>query len=441
MLNRFSQHVHQNNLFTSKQRLLLALSGGVDSVVLAHLLKQGDFNFAIAHCNFQLRGRDSHSDERFCKALAESLHVPFYTIQFDLKPYAVKHKLSTQMAARNLRYEWFQDMLKTKGFDFLLTAHHANDSIETMLLNLVRGSGIKGMKGIPEKNGRIIRPLLCFNKDEILKFAKAEKFSYRKDKSNNEAKYDRNFIRLKVIPLLKKLNPSLEKTMLANMQRFAEEGRLLNEYLDLKKRELIHRSGEIISIDRAALLDSTSKHSLLHALLNPYGFNETQESDVLQNLEKKGLVGKNLFSKTHQLTIDRAFLLIRPLTSEESTHVEIHDLGELLPKAGIHVQRVKKYTKVPANELFINLNKIVYPMVIRSPKRGDKFKPFGMKGFKLLSDYLKSEKMNAFEKESILILQNGNGEIIWVIGHRSDERYKIVGGETNLLKLVSEKRN
>jgi len=441
MLSRFIHHVHQNNLFTSKQRLLLALSGGVDSVVLAHLLKQGDFDFAIAHCNFQLRGKDSHADERFCKALAESLHVPFYTIQFDLKPYALKHKLSTQMAARNLRYEWFNELLKTKGFDFLLTAHHANDSIETMLLNLVRGTGIKGMKGIPEKNGRIIRPLLCFNKEELQKFAKAEKFSYRRDKSNSEAKYDRNFIRLKVIPLLKKLNPSIEKTLMANVQRFSEEGKLLHDYLELKKQELCHKSGEMLRIDRMSLLDSPAKHSLLHALLSPYGFNDAQETDVLQNLEKKGLVGKNIFSKTHQLTIDRAALLIRPLSSEESTHIEIHDLGEFLPKAAIHVQRVKKYSRVPANELFINLNKIVYPMVIRSPKRGDKFKPFGMKGFKLLSDYLKSEKMNVFEKESILVLQNGNGEIIWVIGHRSDERYKISGEETNLLKLVSEKRN
>ncbi len=441
MLSRFSQHVHQNQLFTSGQRLLLALSGGVDSVVLAHLLKQGDFNFGIAHCNFQLRGKDSHADERFCKTLAESLHVPFYTIAFDLKPYALKHKLSTQMAARNLRYEWFQDLLKTKGYDFLLTAHHANDSIETMLLNLVRGTGIKGMKGIPEKNGRIIRPLLCFSKEEILKFAKTEKFSYRKDKSNKETKYDRNFIRIKVIPLLKTLNPSLEKTLLANAQRFAEEGKLLNEYLEVKKRDLIDTAGETIRIDRHSLLGSTSIHSLLHALISPYGFNETQEQDLLRNLEKKGLVGKSLFSKTHQLSIDRAALLIRPLAAEEATHIEIHDLGDFLPKAGIHVQRVKKYSKVPANELFINLNKIIYPMIVRSPKRGDKFKPFGMKGFKLLSDFLKSEKMNAFQKEDCLVLQNGNGEIVWVIGHRSDERYKIVGGETNLLKLVSEKRD
>lgn len=441
MLSRFSQHVHQNQLFSSRHNLLLALSGGVDSVVLAHLLKQGDFTFGIAHCNFQLRGKDSHADERFCKALAESLHVPFYSILFELKPYALKHKLSTQMAARNLRYEWFQEILKTKGYDFLLTAHHANDSIETMLLNLVRGTGIKGMKGIPEKNGRIIRPMLCFSKEEILKFAKAEKFAYRKDQSNRETKYDRNFIRLKVIPLLKQLNPSLENTLLANAQRFAEEGKLLNEYLELKKLELVKVSGDIISVDRNALLQSTSKHSLLHALLSPYGFNETQEMDLLQNLEKKGLVGKKLFSKTHQLSIDRTALLIRPLTAEEATHIEIHDLGEFLPKAGIHVQRVKKYNKVPASELFINLNKIVYPMIVRSPKRGDKFKPFGMKGFKLLSDFLKSEKMNTFQKESCLVLQNGNGDIVWVIGYRSDERYKIVGGETNLLKLVSEKRN
>lgn len=440
MLSRFIQHVHHNHLFTSEQRLLLAMSGGVDSVVLAHLLKQGDFNFGIAHCNFQLRGKDSMADEKFCKHLAESLHVPFYSALFDVEPYAAKFKVSTQMAARSMRYEWFQELLKTKGYDFLLTAHHANDSIETMVLNLVRGTGIKGMKGVPEKNGRIIRPLLCFRKEEILKYAKAEKLTYRHDKSNEDSKYDRNFIRLKVMPLLKQLNPSIETTLLANARRFAEEGKLVHEYLELKKQELLQVNAENISISRSALLNSTAKHSLLHALISPYGFNETQETDVLQNLENGGLVGKKLFSKTHQLSIDRKALLIQPLSAEVATHIEIHDLGEFLPKAGIHVQRVKKYSKVPANEIFINLNQLVYPVVVRSPKRGDKFKPFGMKGFKLLSDFMKGEKMNAFQKASCLVLENGNGELVWVIGHRSDERYKIKGGETNLVKLVSEKR-
>lgn len=439
MLARFIQHIHQNRLFHSKNRLLLALSGGVDSVVLAHLLKQGDFDFALAHCNFQLRGKDSQADERFCKALAEKLNVPFYSVLFDLKPYALKHKVSTQMAARNLRYDWFHNLLKTKGFDYLLTAHHANDSIETMLLNLLRGTGIKGMKGVPETNGRVVRPLLGFTKQEIIHYAKQEKINYRRDQSNRETKYDRNFIRLKVIPLLQKLNPSLEQTLIADIQRFSEEAKLLDEYLNLKKQNLVSSKGHLLSIDRAGLLASSAKRSLLHAIIHPYGFNESQENDVLQNLEKKGLVGKNIFSKTHQLSIDRATLLLRPLSLEETTRIDIHDLGELLPKAGIHVQRVKKYAKAQAYEFYVNLNKLEFPLTVRSPKRGDKFKPFGMKGFKLVSDFLKGEKLNTFQKEDCLLLQNGNGEIMWVVGYRSDERYRIAGGETNLLKLVCEK--
>jgi len=441
MLSRFIQHVHQNNLFNSKHRVLLALSGGVDSVVLAHLLKQGDFDFSIAHCNFQLRGNDSVADYRFCKNLAESLHVPFFTASFDTRNHAKTHKISIQMAARNLRYEWFHELLETKNFDFLLTAHHANDCIETMLMNLIRGTGIKGMKGIPEKNGRIIRPLLCFTKAELIEYAKAEKFLYRKDKSNDETKYERNFIRLKIIPLLKTIHPAIEKTLLLNAQRFAEEGKLIQKQLEELKQDLVNTTENGCSINRLELLKSEAKQSVLHYILNPFGFNETQELDVLQNLEKKGLVGKNFFSKTHQLTIDRSALFIRPLAAQEKFHLEIYDLGEFLTKANIHVQRIKKYHKALPNELYVNLNKLVFPLVVRSPKKGDKFKPFGMKGFKLLSDFLKGEKLNAFQKQSGLILQNGNGEIIWVIGYRSDERYRIMSGETNLLKLICEKRS
>jgi tRNA(Ile)-lysidine synthase len=441
MLSKFIQHVHNNQLFTAKHRVLLALSGGVDSVVLAHLLKRGDFDFAIAHCNFQLRGKDSQADESFCKSLAEKLHVPFFHTVFDVREYATKQKASRQMAARHLRYAWFEELLKTKGFDFVLTAHHANDCIETMLLNLVRGTGIKGMKGIPEKNGRVIRPLLGFTKEEILNYAEHEKLEYRTDTSNLEAKYDRNFVRLKVMPLLKTLNPSLEKTLMDNLQRFSEEGKLVQEYLELKRHELTKVNKEGIQIQKKGLLNATSKRSVLHAFIHPYGFNETQEQDILQNLEKNGLVGKNVFSATHQLSIDRDFLFIRPLSSEQATRIEIHALGEFLPKANMHVQKVKKLAKAAQNELYINLNRITYPLIIRSPQRGDKFKPFGMKGFKLVSDYLTSEKLNTFQKAGCLLLQNGNGEIIWIIGYRSDERYKILEGETNLLKLLCEKRN
>ncbi len=438
MLSRFVHHVHKNNLFKAKDKLLLALSGGLDSVVLAHLLKQGDFDFALAHCNFQLRGTESQGDEKFCKQLAESLHAPFFSIHFDAKNYASQHKLSIQMAARHLRYEWFTQLLKTKGYEYLLTAHHANDAVETMLLHLVRGTGLKGLRGIPEHNGRIVRPLLCFTKEELQKFAESEKYTYRTDSSNSDSKYDRNFIRLKVLPLLQKLNPSLENTLIENVHRFNEEYALLHEYLDVKLDELVKINGEQTIISREKLMKSISRATLLHNVLQPFGFNASQEKDILSNIENKGLVGKIFHAKEYELSIDRKEICVRPVSKDHKVYIELHDLGEFLSKAKMHVKRVKTFGKTLKNELFVNKNQLQFPLTLRSVSKGDKFKPFGMTSLKLVSQFLKAEKLNRFQKESCLVLQNGNGEIIWLIGYRSDDRYRIKNNATNILKLICE---
>jgi tRNA(Ile)-lysidine synthase len=439
MYSYFIQHVHQRQLFTSKQRILLAVSGGVDSSVLAHLLKKGDFNFELAHCNFMLRGVDSNKDELFCRELSKRLGVSIHSKKFNVGDYAAKHKLSTQIAARDLRYNWFEELLNTKGFECLLTAHHANDSMETMLINLIRGTGIKGLKGIPERNGRIVRPLLCFTKQEILNFAKEEKIKFRQDKSNSESKYDRNFIRLKVVPLLQQLNPSLEKTFLENMKRFGEESHLIGDYLELKRKELQTEKDGIIHLNREGILASQARLSLLHALLFPFGFNSSQQHDILENISKKGLVGKHFQSKSHVLSIDRIDLIIKAKSEDPAGSMQILALGDFPGKANIHVQRVLKITKSEPHELCINFNRLLFPLEIRAPQRGDRFKPFGMNGFKLVSDFLKEQKLNSFEKEKCRLLVNGNAEIIWVIGMRSDERYKVQNGDTNLVKLICEK--
>ncbi|MEI8136339.1 MAG: tRNA lysidine(34) synthetase TilS, partial [Bacteroidota bacterium] len=218
---------------------MLAISGGIDSVVLAHLLKKGGYKFSLAHCNFKLRGKDSDADEAFCKSLGNDLEVNFYTQTFDTKAYCKKNKVSIQMAARELRYAWFNELVKKEKIDYVVTAHHANDVVETMLINLCRGTGINGLKGIPEKTEKIVRPLLNFTKDEIAKFAKNQKIKHRIDKSNLEAKYERNFLRLGVIPKLKELHPNIEQTFLNNVAIFKEEAEIVQDFLKEKSKLLI----------------------------------------------------------------------------------------------------------------------------------------------------------------------------------------------------------
>jgi tRNA(Ile)-lysidine synthase len=435
MLEIFKAHLAAQFGATTRSRLLLALSGGVDSVVLADLLVRGGYNFALAHCNFQLRGKESEMDERFCRRLATRLKVTIYTNRFDVKEKRSETGQSVQMAARELRYRWFADLIEKEGFDFLLTAHHADDVAETMLLNLVRGTGINGMKGIPSSNGKIIRPLLNFTKDELVGFAKQNKLRYRVDSSNSSLKYDRNFIRLKVLPLLKKLNPAFTTTSIKNARRFGEEAWIVNDYLAAKADQLIKRADGYVRINKSLLLGEKSILSMLHYLLSPFGFNETQEANVLQNLLSNTAAGQFYFSPTHELTIDRQELVIRPVPEAAQELLVIHNIQELKELSILKVARVKKFKKPSANELILSASSLQFPLVIRAWQTGDRFRPFGMKGFKLLSDFLKEQKLNLFEKQNCRVLVNGNGEIIWVMGFRSDERYRVSGHEKDLIRI------
>ena len=438
MFNAFIKHIHTRQLFTANHRLLLAISGGVDSVVLAHLLKMGDYHFELAHCNFQLRGKESILDEKFCRALADSFHVPFHCTSFEVEPYAKAHKLSTQMAARNLRYQWFDSLVKKHSIDFVLTAHHANDSIETFFINLSRGTGINGLKGIPEKNGHLARPLLCFTKKEIEGFAKKEKLKFRLDKSNLENKYERNFIRNEILPRFLDLNPNFETTFIGNIKRLSEETALLHEYLQQKKESICVRKQDLTYIDKTKLKKDAHCSTLLNYLLKPYGFNETQQADIHKHVVANTGIGSNFFTTRHHLSIDRNELIISPLVPEVTESIKISSLGEFVSKAGFHVIRVKKFGPSKKNEIYLNINKLIFPITIRGVATGDKFKPFGMKGFKLVSDFFKDKKMNYFEKQNCKVMLNSNEEIIWVVGHRSDDRYKINTGDSNLVKLTCE---
>ncbi|MDO8998963.1 MAG: tRNA lysidine(34) synthetase TilS [Bacteroidota bacterium] len=435
MQSKFESNILKNQLFSKQHSLLLAISGGVDSVVLAHLLKKAGFTFALAHCNFKLRGKDSEADEAFCKALAKKLDVKFYTQSFNTEAYRKKNNISIQMAARELRYNWFNEVLSKNKFDYLATAHHANDQIETIFINLCRGTGINGLKGIPQKTENIVRPLLNFTKEEISTFAKKEKIKYRTDESNLEAKYERNFLRLKVIPKLKELHPNIEQTFLNNVANFKEEAEIISDFLEHKTKQLLSKKAELLSLNKNLLKTEKQITTVLHYILEPFGFNHAQIADIKTNITENGEAGRLFYTSTHTLTIDRDFIFIKQNTSDNFKSTSIKSMSDLKKSKLFVIEKIKHFDKVKNNELVIEDEKLIFPLTVRTAKTGDKFKPFGMNGFKLLSDYFKDQKLNAFDKQNCQLLENGNKEIIWVIGYRSDDRYKISDKSKNLLKL------
>lgn len=409
------------------------MSGGVDSVVLSFLLRELGFDFSLAHCNFHLRGKSSDADERFCVKLAKKMDVKIHVTHFDTKKTAEEKKLSTQMAARELRYDWFHKLMEEKGYSHLLTAHHAGDNTETVLINLLRGTGVNGLKGIRAKNGYVVRPLLSFTKEEIFVFAQENKIKFREDKSNSEEKYLRNYLRLKVIPRLKKVRPDIDRLFLENSDRFTEEAEIVRTYVEKALDRIVSKKNGNVYINRESLENETFRDTIIHYLLSEYGFNETQEKNVSENLAEKSISGKKYFSSTHELHLERNELVISPVDVQLTGTITIREFKEL--QKLFKISKVTAAVKVQPDEMLLDKRNLIFPLTIRSAEKGDKFRPFGMNGFKLLSDFYKDKKMSQLDKKQSRLLVNGNGEIMWVIGYRSDNRYKVDLKSNEIIKL------
>jgi tRNA(Ile)-lysidine synthase len=431
----FTDFIEQNNLFGRNAKILAAVSGGMDSVIMAHLLKAAEFNFSIAHCNFQLRGNESLGDQEFCKSLAQQLGVPFHTINFDTLNYAADNKVSIQIAARELRYQWFEQIRQQFDYSAIALAHHQNDAIETILLNLTRGTGIAGLHGILPKTGMLVRPMLFLKREEIQKTIDEDSIAYVEDSSNASAKYARNKIRLEVIPRLKELNPVLEHTFEKNLEHFRELEILLAQRANELKKELFtyHEKEIHIPLDKLKTLEP--KRLLLFTLLQEYGVNETIIDDLISALGKHS--GKIFETAGFKLILDRNKLILinrsdlqhKPTLIAENEHEAnfggyklniLHDDSPLIVKDN-------------PMAVSIDTDLLIYPLTLRAWRQGDYFYPLGMKARKKLSDYFISQKIPLHQKKEIPLLINGNGDLIWIGGFRPDDRYKV----TNSTKKVT----
>lgn len=402
-------------------------------MVLLHLVKHLPYKIAVLHCNFQLRGLESFGDQNFVQQYCDENNISVFITQFDTEAFAKDYKLSTQVAARELRYSWFYELLETEQFDYILTAHHADDNLETFLINLTRGTGLDGLTGIPEQNDKIIRPLLPFSRDEILKYAEENNIEWREDSSNASHKYLRNKIRHDLVPILKEINPgflnAFQKTQsfLQESQEMAEDASIMI-YQQVAKEE-----GEDIHFDLNQLKKLPNYKSYLYQWLNEFGF--LAWNDIYDLVD--GQSGKQVFAEEFRLLKNRDTLILSPVPeAHENAVYQINEKdSEVNFPLRLKLCRVDDITIESNRTIFVDEEKIRFPLVLRKWKEGDVFHPFGMQGkSKKLSKLFKDEKLSLLDKEKIWILCSDN-QIVWVIGIRQDERFKIENTTNKILKI------
>lgn len=432
MLEDFNQYLGEENLVPHGSSVLLAVSGGVDSMVLCELFKAAGLSFGIGHCNFKLRGKDSEEDKRFIKEYATRKNIPFYAEDFETKKISSERKKGIQETARELRYEWLETTRKTGNFDLIATAHHRDDSIETVLFNLLRGTGIAGLHGILPKQGLLVRPLLFLYKKDILAFAKANKIRFREDKSNAEDVYSRNAIRHHLFPALKKINPGFESNIFQTIQNIREAEIIYNQAVNEAWEKAHKVVGEQIHIPESEIRLS----AFIFPFLSPFGFNAAQVKNIIDAL--KGIPGKTFISSTHILTIDREVLILSPIRKKEGkSGAMIYDGDGKISEPialSFSVKNKGAALRKSMDLALLDHDLLKFPLLVRKWKNGDVIYPVGMNGKKKISDLLTDSKVSRPDKEKVYVLVSGN-EIAWVIGMRVDKRYAATAATKKIFRI------
>lgn len=430
MLEDFINFNRKENLFSEDQKILLAVSGGIDSIILSKLFHLAKYHFGIAHVNFGLRGEESLADEIFVKKWAKTLKVPYYSIVFDTKQYAEKEKLSIQMAARILRYQWFEEIRVKEAYDYIATAHHQMDSAETILINLTRGTGLAGFHGIPLKNGKIIRPLAFASQEDIYDFVVQHKLAWREDSSNASTKYQRNFIRHEIIPKFLELNPQFENSLSETSSKIKDIEDWMREELEIWKKEAVttDQTGNIhVSIEKSS--NEKKSKIIYQQFLSDFNFSFDQ-IDVIVQFIGEDKIGKIFESPSHVLNIDRKKWVISPKDQSEFRPILVQEEDERVQIGNQHLsiefeEKAENFT-VPnsAKIACLDADKLEFPLEIRKVQEGDWFCPLGMNQKKLVSDFLTDKKVPLNIKKQTMVLIS-QGSIVWIIGHRIDNRYKV----------------
>ena len=446
MFQAFQQYINRCALIAEGDRLILALSGGIDSMVLADLLLKVKVDFAVAHCNFHLRGKESDGDEQFVREYAEKIGVQCFVKHFETEKYATEQGISIEMAARDLRYAWFEELRQQLGYDKIAVAHHADDQAETFFINLLRGAGLRGLKGMQPQNGVVIRPLLWASREQIHQYAVENQITWREDHTNAETIYLRNKIRNQLLPVFDEQHPEARQGLYKSLDHLAAENELYRELLKEKLSQIVEEQDDVfviarrndeaiqakksyrVSLDCFAALAKTQSEQLLFEWLRQYNFNSDQCHFIFEAMETG--IGNKYYSPTHQLVIGRKELQLSEIKSFGNEEIQIEaGQEEILSPVHLRFSRFERTADFvidkSSNVAQLDFDKIRFPVALRHWRHGDRFHPLGMKGSKLLSDFFVDQKFTEWEKQNVWLLVSADGDILWVVGYRIDDRFKI----------------
>ena len=428
MIDQFQAYINRYNLLAESDKVILALSGGIDSMVLADLLLKAKVEFVAAHCNFHLRGEESDGDEKFVRDYAERNGIQCFVKHFETEKYAAEQSISIEMAARDLRYAWFEELRQQLGYDKIAVAHHADDQAETFFINLLRGAGLNGLKGMKPQNGVIIRPLLWASREQIRKYAVENQILWREDHTNAESVYLRNKIRNQLLPAFDELHAEARQGLYKSLEHLAAENELYRELLQEKLGQIIEYNGDIQRIPYSAFLIQHSSFQLLFEWLRQYGFNTDQCHFIYDALGSS--VGNQYCSPTHCVVIGRNELQLSEIKAKTDDEIQI-EIGEEEILSPVHLcfSRFEKDADFIINKspevAQLDFDTLKFPLTLRHWRHGDRFHPLGMKGSKLLSDFFVDQKFTEWQKRNVWLLVAADGDILWVVGYRIDERYKV----------------